>query len=488
MNTMYPRAVLAALRGGSGKTTISLGMISAFRRRGKRVVPFKKGPDFIDAGWLAYAAGRPCYNLDSFLVGAEQTVRSFYHHAEPDGLSLVEGNRGLFDGMDMQGTHSTAELAKLTKTPVLLIVDCTKSTRTVAAMVLGCLALDPAVNVGGVILNMIGTARQEQLIRGAVEDCCGIPVVGAVPKVRDNSLPERHMGLVPPQEHPHAAASVSAAEEIVARSIDLDAVWQIAVGAESEIPRVSSWSDEAVGRGESPVIGVVRDSSFWFYYPENLEDLEKLGARIVEINSLKDEELPRVDALYIGGGFPETHAADLAANRAFRQSLLRAIQDGVPVYAECGGLMYLGRSLLIDGAEYPMVNAFPVSFTVEKRPQGHGYTLLEVENENPYFTRGAVLKGHEFHYSKPVAVDEKNIVTAFRNVRGAGFLDGRDGLVTKNTLATYSHVHSSGSEGWAKALHGRATAYREKKRLTLMPLPIERGECRENVSRRFGCD
>jgi cobyrinic acid a,c-diamide synthase len=210
---------------------------------------------------------------------------------------------------------------------------------------------------------------------------------------------------------------------------------------------------------ESPVIGVVRDSSFWFYYPENIEDLTRLGATIVEVNSLRDRELPEIDALYIGGGFPETHAAGLAANESFRTSLRRAIDNGLPVYAECGGLMYLGRSLIFNDSEYPMVGTFPVSFTVEKRPQGHGYTVLEVDGVNPYFAAGAALRGHEFHYSKPVAVDLEHIVTVFANKRGSGFYNHRDGLVKKNTLATYSHLHSSGEGGWAGALMHQALSY-----------------------------
>ena len=460
MNLHYPRAVLAALRGGSGKTTLSLGMIAAYKKLGRRVVPFKKGPDFIDAGWLAYAAARPCYNLDSFLVETKKTLDSFLTHAEPEGLAIIEGNRGLFDGMDAHGTHSTAELAKLIQAPVLLIADCTKSTRTVAAMVLGCLHLDSSVKIGGVILNMVGTARHERLVRNTVEEYCGVPVLGALPRVRDNSLPERHMGLVPPQEHPEADRSIEAARELVERCVDLERVWETAASAGPLKHSASRATNGPSPTSESPVIGVVRDSSFWFYYPENIEDLVKSGATIVEVNSLRDRELPELDALYIGGGFPETHAAELAANESFRTSLRRAIDNGLPVYAECGGLMYLGRSLILNDSEYPMVGTFPVSFTVEKRPQGHGYTLLEVDGVNPYFADGAALRGHEFHYSKPVALDMEQIVTVFANKRGSGFYNHRDGLVKKNTLATYSHLHSSGEGGWAGALVNQALSYR----------------------------
>jgi len=362
--------------------------------------------------------------------------------------------------MDEQGTHSTAELAKLINAPVLLIIDCAKSTRTVAAMALGCRSLDPDVQIGGVILNMIGTARHERLVRRAVEEYTGIPVLGAVPRVRDNSLPERHMGLVPPQEHPEADSSIESAGRLISQSLDLDRIWDLARSAGPVTTgRIAPSQKASVTSLDSLRVGVIRDSSFWFYYPENLEDLARLGATIVEIDSLRDSVLPSVDALYIGGGFPETHAAALADNAGFRESLGQAIENGLPVYAECGGLMYLGKSLLVNGAEYPMVGAFPVSFTVEKRPQGHGYTVLKVDRDNPYFSQGAVIRGHEFHYSKPLAAEAENLETAFKSERGAGFFGKRDGLVKKNTLATYSHIHSSGEDGWAKALINQARSF-----------------------------
>ena len=456
----YHRVVFAALRGGSGKTTICLGLLAALRKQGRPIVPFKKGPDFIDAGWLAYAAGRPCYNLDSFLVGTGRVNSSFFEHADPNGLAIIEGNRGLFDGLDAQGTHSTAELAKLLKSPVVLVIDCTKSTRTVAAMVLGCLTFDPDLQIGGIILNNIGTARHEKLVRRTIAEYCGIPVVGALPRIRDNSLPERHMGLVPPLEHPGADVSISAAADIVNRFVDLEQIRTLAATSCSlDIPPQRVRPSRTVV-SETPKIGYIHDSSFWFYYPENLEDLTHAGAELVEINSLRDNKLQEIDALYIGGGFPETHASQLAENREFRKSLSDSIRSGLPVYAECGGLMFLGSSLLLNDSEYPMVGAFPVSFTIEKRPQGHGYTVLEVDGDNPYYDKGNVLFGHEFHYSRPVRLHAGQVRTVFKNTRGTGFRGKRDGLCTLNTLAAYSHVHSSGKAGWAKTMYKQALAYR----------------------------
>jgi len=467
MNYNYPRVVLGALRGGSGKTILAMGLIAALRDKGWMVVPFKKGPDFIDAGWLGYAAGRPCYSLDSFLMGAEKALSSFTDHAIPDGFAVIEGNRGLFDGMDTRGTFSTAELAKLLHAPVLLIADCTKSTRTVAAMVLGCLHLDPDVQICGVILNQIGTARHETLIRRAVGEHCGIPVLGAIPRIRDNSLPERHMGLIPPQEHPEADQSVKVAEQIARQFLNLDCIVAAAMAAGPVRVPVQREDRRKAFIHESPTIGIIRDSSFWFYYPENLEDLSRLGATVIEVNSLKERALPALDGLYIGGGFPETHADELASNEPFRKSLLQAIHDGMPVYAECGGLMYLGKSLVMEHSVFPMVGAFPVSFQMEKKPQGHGYTILEADRENPYFAKGTILHGHEFHYSRPVEVDQKMITTVFRNKRGSGFHQGRDGLHVFNVLATYSHIHSVGVQGWAWNLVERAEAYRLAKRFSM---------------------
>ena len=457
-----PRMIFSAFRGNSGKTFLTVGVGACLRRRGKKVFPFKKGPDYIDPAWLEVATGYPCHNLDLFLMERGGMISSFAAIARKSDCVLVEGNRGLFDGMDRDGSYSTAELAKLLRAPLILIADCTRATRTVAAMIIGCQQFDPDVTIRGVILNRIGGARHEAMVRSVVEAHCGVPVLGAVPRIHEGIFPERHMGLVPPQECAGAATIVDEAARIVDRYVDMDRLWEIARDA----PAVSF--DDLEERDREPVvcplerprIGLIRDSAFWFYYPDNLEALESSGAILMECSALRDEELPPMDALYIGGGFPETHAAKLAANAGFRESLKKAVEAGLPVYAECGGLMYLGKELVLESGIFPMVGVFPLRFTVERTPQGHGYTILEVDRPNPYFPVGETLHGHEFHYSRIREGEEGCIATAFQVKRGRGIQDRRDGLCFKNVLATFSHLHAFGAKGWAKALCDQAVAYR----------------------------
>ena len=457
-----PRITIGALKGGSGKTILSLGLIAAWREKGHRIAPFKKGPDFIDAGWLTLAAARPCHNLDPFMMNNEQIVQSFISHSGDADLSLIEGNRGLFDGLDVEGRCSTAELAKLLKTPVILIVDVTMATRTVAAVIKGCQAFDPDLNVAGIILNRVAGSRQEALITNAIEKYCGTIVVGSVPKLQDTVFPERHMGLVPYQEREHAEKAISWTGETVEKHLQLDAIWRIASEAEDiEIKFQSQTPGTTVKAGnDSPQIGFIRDKAFWFYYPENLEQLERMGARLVEINAISQNVLPQLDALYIGGGFPEIQAQALADNHTFRNALREEIEKGLPVYAECGGFMYLGKNLVVDGRTYPMVGAIPVEFVLKKRPQGHGYTVLEVNESNPYYPVGEILKGHEFHYSKPVLTGDENMDFVFKVRRGHGVDGERDGICIKNVLATFTHIHAAGNPRWAKGLFEVASEYR----------------------------
>lgn len=457
-----PRITIGALKGGSGKTILSLGLIAAWREKGHRISPFKKGPDFIDAGWLTFAAARSCYNLDPFMMNNEQIVQSFVSHSGDADLSLIEGNRGLFDGLDVEGRCSTAELARLLKTPVILIVDVTMTTRTVAAVIKGCQAFDPDLNVAGIILNRVAGSRQEALITNAIEKYCDTIVVGSVPKLQDTAFPERHMGLVPYQEREHAEKAISWTRQTVEKHLQLDAIWRIASEAEDiEIKFRSQTPETTVKAGnDSPQIGFIRDKAFWFYYPENLEQLERMGAQLVEINAISQNMLPQLDALYIGGGFPEIQAQALADNHTFRNALREEIEKGLPVYAECGGFMYLGKNLVVDGRNYPMVGAIPVEFVLKKRPQGHGYTVLEVNESNPYYPVGEILKGHEFHYSNPVLTGEANVDFAFKVRRGHGVDGERDGICMKNVLATFTHIHAAGNPGWAKGLLKASLEYR----------------------------
>ena len=466
----YPRLVIAGLKGGSGKTILTVGLIASYRQKGITVMPFKKGPDYIDAGWLSCAAGNLCYNLDAFLIGEEKILSSFKEHAKGVQCAVIEGNRGLFDGMDFEGRYSTAELAKSLSAPVILIIDCTKMTRTTAVIAEGIYKFDPALKISGVVLNQIANARHESVIRKSFEKYCQIPVLGAIPRFSKEFFPERHMGLTPYHEHEEVEESISAVAGVVKQHLDLDALWKIAYEAAPlpDIEAVMQYADDKseIRNPKSEIrIGVIKDSAFQFYYPENLEELQKNGAELVEISALKEKQLPLIDALYIGGGFPETNAIALAENIDFRRNLKKAVEDGLPVYAECGGLMYLGESLVLGDRTYPMAGVFPVQFCLEKAPQAHGYTIVEVSRSNPYYSQGAVLRGHEFHYSRVLTIDldkKDDIYFAFRMKRGKGIVDKMDGLCYKNVLATYTHLHALGAEEWVGGLINRAVYYKSK--------------------------
>lgn len=464
MNRQRPRLVLAALRGGSGKTTISLALVVAMKRRGIDVVTFKKGPDYIDAAWLSLAATGPCYNLDTFLIGRDQVFRSFSYRAAEGSVSLIEGNRGLYDGMNPEGEHSTAELAKILRSPVVLVVDCDKVTRTTGAMVLGCQTLDPDVDIRGVILNRVGGSRHAAMVRRSVEDYCHIPVLGVVPRMERLPFPERHLGLIPPQEHDRVQEALAAAGDIGEGCLDLESLIRVARDAppwNAEVLR-----DHALKRGtaaEAVRIGVIRDAAFQFYYHENIEALAESGAEVVEISAIEGKGMPDVDALYIGGGFPETQARLLSANEGFRRSLRDAAEKGLPIYAECGGFIYLGESVTVGGKCYPMVGSLPVTFVMERHPQGHGYTVLEVDGENPFYPVGTRLNGHEFHYCRILSHSEGAERTAFHVRRGAGIDGKREGMTRKNILAGFTHIHALGTPQWAPALIGAAGRYRAER-------------------------
>jgi cobyrinic acid a,c-diamide synthase len=467
----FPRIIIAALRGGSGKTILSIGIIATWSKLGKAIAPFKKGPDYIDAGWLALAADRPCYNLDSFLLSEADNRTSFLAHAKDCNISVIEGNRGLYDGIDLEGSTSTAELAKLLKTPVLLCVDCTKMTRTMAAVISGCLQFDQEVMIKGVILNQVANPRHEHKLRDSIEHYCGIPVLGAIPKLGQQHFPERHLGLVPTVEHDWAQESIEAITIIAEKHIDLEAIVEIAQQAPklrtNRKRQTSLFSIQHPVSGiekPTPRIGVIKDSAFQFYYPENIDALRAKGAEVVFLSPLKDQKLPDLDALYIGGGFPETHARQLSENTGFSRQLKAAVEDGFPIYAECGGLMYLGKELILEGKSHPMAGILPLVFDFYQRPQGHGYTIVTVEGRNPYYPMDTEIRGHEFHYSRVRKWTGQDKDLVFRMNRGVGISEDRDGILYKNVLATYTHVHALGTPLWAEALVRNAGTYKKNKR------------------------
>jgi cobyrinic acid a,c-diamide synthase len=447
--------VVAGAGGDSGKTLVSLGLASAWRQAGLDVAAFKKGPDYIDAAWLSRAAARPARNLDTWLMGEAGVLRSFARHAHDADVSVVEGNRGLLDGLD--GT-STAALALTLDAPVLLVLDVTKVTRTAAAFVAGCRALAPDVRIAGVIANRVGGTRHESEVRRAIEGETGVPLLGAVPKLAPRSgdrplLPDRHLGLVPPEEHDRMVEVVRRLGEVIGEKTDLGSLLEAArsAGPLDPVPDAPGAGGATPAAADPVRVGVFMDSAFTFYYPENLESLADAGAVIVPVSALDDRSLPEVDLLYIGGGFPETHAADLSGNRSLIDSVTAAVSDGLPVYAECGGLIWLSRSVTYRGKVAAMAGILGVDIVIEERPQGHGYAEMVVDDANPFFAPGTVLRGHEFHYSR-LAGPPQRARTVMSVRRGKGSWEARDGLVLGNVFAAWNHLHARATPEWAPAL------------------------------------
>ncbi len=453
-----PRLLIAGMSGGSGKTLVALGLLLSLRRAGVPVRAFKKGPDYIDAAWLSWASAQPARNLDTYLMGADTILASFVGHGVAEGINIIEGARGLFDGFDVAGTHSSAVLAKHLKAPVALVVDATKVTRTAAALVLGCQKFDPELSVGGVILNNVNGRRHEQILRGSIESVCSIPVVGAIPKAAmGKPLPERHLGLIPPEEHSDLEDLGRDLLQVVGGFIDLDAL--VAMARSAAPLEIVQHESVTIPRTRDVKIGYLKDSAFSFYYPENLELLEQAGAELIPISALDAAPLPGdLNALYIGGGFPETHAQALSANRTFLESLRRAAEEGLPIYAECGGLMLLSRALTWKGARYEMADVFPFEVEVSETAQGHGYIELQVDTPNPFFPAGTSLRGHEFHYSR-IAPQSDWTATACEVRRGTGCFRGRDAAIVKNVWAGYTHLHALATPQWAIAVADAARKF-----------------------------
>ncbi|MDH4318477.1 MAG: hydrogenobyrinic acid a,c-diamide synthase (glutamine-hydrolyzing), partial [Desulfobulbaceae bacterium] len=355
------------------------------------------------------------------------------------------------------GGFSTAELAISLDLPVLLVVNCTKTTRTVAAMVLGCRELDKRLNIGGVILNRIATSRHESIIRQAVERYAGVPVLGIVPKMTKDIFPMRHLGVTPHQEYEGTQDAMDELAALARDNFDIEAISRLMKPI--TVPDPLAVPGE-VGDRQSVKIGIIRDQAFQFYYEENLEALRRNGAELIAINALSAARLPDdLDALYIGGGFPETSAAALAANGSFRESIRSNAEQGLPIYAECGGLIYLGRSIIIEGTEYPLTDVFPITFGISEKPQAHGYSTFKVDKENPFYPLGMEIKGHEFRYSTISDWEGESEDLTLEIKRGTGFRDKRDGLCKNNVLALYTHVLAPGTPAWSEGLIKAARKY-----------------------------
>ena len=472
------RLLVSAAHKSSGKTTVSVGLCAALSAQGLVVQPFKKGPDYIDPMWLAQASGRDCFNLDPYLMSAEQITTCFTNHARASDIAVVEGNKGLYDGLALDGSNSNAALAHLLDLPVVLVLDARGMTRGIAPLILGYQAFDRNIRIAGVILNQLGGARHESKLRAVIEHYTDVAVLGAITHDPRMALVERHLGLMPNHELDDAALRVRAMGELVAQQVDLARIRQVAqCTPKATIPlragpvaqQVLPLMDTpAVPTGGLPIrIGVARDKAFGFYYPDDLQALKNGGAVIVPVDMLNDARLPEVDGLFIGGGFPEMFMQELQSNSTMRDSIHTAIEAGLPVYAECGGLMYLARSLRWQERVYDMVGAIPADVVMHARPVGRGYVELQPTGDAPWCanagTSATTVKGHEFHYSslENMAPD---LTFAYRVLRGHGLDGQRDGIVYRNVVASYAHLRTAAGSGWADAFASfvRARKYARK--------------------------
>lgn len=455
-----PRLVISAAWKSAGKTTVTLGLIRALTSRGETVVGFKKGPDFIDPMWHRLASGRECYNLDTWMNGPGRT-RSRFIEACSDaggGIALIEGNHGLHDGLSLDGSDSSAGLANLLDAPVLLVVDSRRVNRGVAAQVLGLQAMPPKARIAGVVLNHVGSARQEAKLRQAIEAFCGVPVLGAIPGSELLKLPERHLGLTTVDEAADAVAFISGAADMVAKHCDLGAIRKLfdlapAMPAPPDAP-------ERPAPGRRAKIGVFRDAAFCFYYPDNLEALRNAGAELLFIDTFSGTSLPEIDGLYIGGGFPESFFEQLSANRMLNDEVKSRIDDGLPAWAECGGLIYLSRSASWQGSSWPLAGVLPFDISYDRRPVGCGYMELSSSVDSPWFAAGERVRAHEFHYSKPSGPDGPLPEFQFEVGRGAGITGSEDGVLYRNLFASYAHLHAAGNPEWAGRFVALASKFR----------------------------
>ncbi|MEJ5329054.1 MAG: cobyrinate a,c-diamide synthase [Desulfobaccales bacterium] len=440
--------VVAGAMSGVGKTTLTLGLIAALRRRGLVVQPFKVGPDFIDPGHHAQAAGRPSATLDGWMLPREENLAVFARWAAGAQVAVVEGVMGLFDGLDGKSeAGSTAQMAKWLRLPVLLVVDARSLARSAAALVHGFTSFDPELTFAGVVFNRVGSPAHLAYLKEAMEALPQVPCLGGLPREESLGIPERHLGLTTAEDHPLSPAYLDRLANLVETHLDLDRLL-------STLPEVTLASVPSSDLPEPQVrLGVARDRAFCFYYPDNLKWLRLCGAELVEFSPLRDRALPpEVHGLYVGGGYPELAAAELAANRAFLDDLRARAAAGLPIYAECGGLMYLGREIQdLEGARHAMAGILPLRFRMRPRLAALGYREVTLTADTLLGPAGTVLRGHEFHYSDLVA-EEAPLERVYRLTPRRGGEAVEEGFSQGNILASYVHLHFGSRPEAAAAL------------------------------------
>ena len=452
--------VIAGTQSGVGKTTITLGLLYALARRGLTVQPFKVGPDFIDPGHHTRAAGRVCRNLDGWMMSREANLALFRRQARGADVAVVEGVMGLFDGYDgASEAGSTAQMAKWLGLPVLLVVDARAMARSAAALVHGFASFDPALNLAGVVFNRIGSPAHLDFLQQALTLLPGVRCFGGLPRDQELAIPERHLGLATAEDHPLDDAYLGRLADWLEAHLDLP-------GLLAALPKLTLPEQPAPADTPASIrLGVARDRAFCFYYPENLELLEKFGAELVPFSPLTDRELPaRLDGIYLGGGYPELYAGQLAANEALKLALRQGAAGGLPIYAECGGLMYLAREILdLEGRAHPMAGVFPFTVRMLPRLKALGYREVTLTAPGLLGPAGTAARGHEFHYSEIVG-EPIGVPRLYRLTPRRGGAAVSEGYSDRNVLASYVHLHFGSNPEVARHLVASCRAYKEKLR------------------------
>ncbi len=449
--------LISAAHKSSGKTTLSIGLCAALADSGAIVQAFKKGPDYIDPMWLGKAANRACHNLDFYTMQKNEIIDTVSQYSSTADITLIEGNKGLHDGLDLDGSNSNAALASLLKAPVILVLDARGMTRGIAPLILGYQAFDTDVNIAGVILNQLGGSRHESKLHAVIEHYTDVEVIGSVYRNPALSIDQRHLGLMPSNEDDTAQLKIKQISHIIKDQVNLDLLRTIADNA-PPLPEIQSAQQQdqrhATISISSPLkIGIVENDAFGFYYPDDLEAIKATGAELISIDTIRDHELAEIDGLFIGGGFPETRIRALAANQNMRSQIKQALENGLPCYAECGGLMYLSRNLRWKDQQGEMVGFIPADCVMHEAPQGRGYIKLQETEHHPWAnfkpTPEPVIAGHEFHYSALENLDPE-VRFAYTVKRGSGVNGQSDGIIINNTLASYAHLRDTAANHWAQ--------------------------------------
>lgn len=437
--------LISAARKSSGKTVLSIGISAALRSKGLKVQTFKKGPDYIDPMWLAKATRLNCYNLDFWTQSEQEITSTFATQSLDSNIGIIEGNKGLHDGLATDGSDSNAALAKLLGAPVILILDARGTIRGVAPLLLGYQQFDPAVNIAGVILNFVGGHRHATKLTAALERYTSIPVLGTIQRATELELAERYLGLMPSNEDQFAREKITRIASLVAQQVDLEQIITIANTA----PDVQAPAKYKIKRKDYGLkVAYAKDEAFGFYYADDLETFAQYGVKLLPFDTLKDTRLPDADALFIGGGFPEKRLRQLAANTRIKQAIYDAVEHAMPGYAECGGLMYLCNSIRFQSEQCEMVGVIEGECEILNRPVGRGYVLLQRNSLHPWpNVENRPIAGHEFHYSRLTAMaGHTNYV--FDVKRGFGIDGQKDGVVYRNLVACYAHQRNTRQNQW----------------------------------------